>query len=179
METSRFRCWMFYLSVSSACKKRKRPLTNKNIQTNLPSKFKINSLKADCKLVNKRRKPAHQHRESPLKKQAQLDGISKLPFKVQFLLPNTPSPEVGGLREGNCTILVDKTLQKEGLLKLWQVESPALKAKYLQFLDLVSRCFLHSKQRVSMSKDRRKIADKPTFNLLKTSNKMLKGRRKV
>ena len=136
MEVLKFRLWVFYFLA--ICKG--LSLTNKNIYSNLSLESKrfsrastgyfvcsqIDSLKVNCKLLNKR-KPTHSYRENPPKKLDLLRGISKSSFreeclsvdlvfaplsdisepsfKVKFLFPNTPSPEVGGLREWNFIII--------------------------------------------------------------------------
>ena len=85
MELSKFRLWVFCFSVLSIFKK--LPLTIKSIQDNLSLKSKrfshasmkyavfhhIDSLKVDCKFLNKR-KPIHPYRENPLKKPASIEG---------------------------------------------------------------------------------------------------------
>ena len=187
MELSRLRLWVFYFLVT--CKK--LLLTNKNIQDNFSLKSKkfprasvrypvcdqINSPKADYKLLNKR-KPVQSYRENTPKKQVPLDDIHELSFKVKFPFPNTPSPKVGGLRERSFTILMGKALQRKGLLKFWLMESPKLKAKYPQILNFVSRCFLLCKPRLSVLKERRKIADRPVLSCFKASSKALKGEKR-
>ena len=72
-------------------------------------------------------------------------------------------------------IPIDKDDYEEGLLKVWQLESSKLKAKYPQILSFVSRCFLLCKPRISLLKERRKSSDKPALSLFKASSKALKG----
>ena len=72
-------------------------------------------------------------------------------------------------------IPIDKNTHKEDLLKVWQLESSKLKAKYPQILSFVSQFFFFFKPRLSVLKERRKSSDKPALNLFKASSKTLKG----